>query len=244
MTRPLLLVHGQTFDQTYWSASTPLIASPTEALDLPSHGEAEDLRPGDYDAFGRAVADAVQANPAPEVCLLGHSLGALAVVEALILLNHRGTLDQVDRVMLLGTVGEPDDEAAALQRGFADLVAEHGLADPILSGLIARWFDASWLARHDGLAIVRELQAQSTPSRIEAVCRILAERPTLCDRLPAELPPITLVQLTRDQSTPPESAASVRDALKPAQVIDIEGPHLWPTQDPEAFAELVNVWLR
>lgn len=243
MQTPILFIHGQTFDQYYWQAIRDLLAHPSAAIDLPSHGEADDLEPGDYAAFGRAVADAVQAAEEPKVALVGHSLGALAVVEGLIELSASNALDKVDRVLVIALVGEPTDEAAAAQTGFADLVAVHGLSDGLLGGVIASWLDAEWIAENDALKVVRDMQAHSTPARVEAVCRLLADRPTIVERIPSGLPPVTVVQLQRDQPTPPESAATVRDALGASTILDIDGPHLWPTQEPEAFAELIQDWI-
>ena len=81
----LVFVHGGMCDRTYWAAQTA--ALPTEycaiTLDLPGHGESGRSRTlWSIEGFGDDVARTVRAAGADHVVLIGHSMGALVVIEA------------------------------------------------------------------------------------------------------------------------------------------------------------------
>ena len=235
----IILVHGQTCDRTFWQHIQPRLETPSLAIDLPSHGDAADLGEDGYAEFGRRVADAVEARGG-SASLLGYSLGSLAVVEGLIELSHRGTLDRVDQVVLAGMVGDPDEAATELQRGYIAHIEEHGLDEAVVTAMATNCFDEAWLEKHDGAAALRTMQSRSSSERVLAIARALAARPTIVDRVPETVPDVTVLQFTRDKAAPIGAAVPLQRALKAVRVIDIEGPHMWPWQSPGEFSRIVN----
>jgi pimeloyl-ACP methyl ester carboxylesterase len=239
-----VMVHGQTLDSSVWGPLRKAVEArghATVAPDLPGHGANHESCT--YAGLGRTVADTVAALPGP-VALLGHSMGALAVVEGLVELGRRGLLHRVDRVLLAGAVGEPDEQSDALQRGFAELVEREGLSDAVVGSIAELWFSPHWSARQDGPQQVRGLQRTATADRVVESCRALIGRPSLVERMPDRLPPVSVLAFEDDQATPLSAAQTLLEAIAPVPVTTVPGPHMGLHQDPDGFAAHVLAWLQ
>ncbi len=84
--RAIVLVHGWTCDLQFWKRQLPALSTRARvlALDLPGHG-LSDTPVMDYSMpfLGRAVAAVLQDAGVEEAALVGHSMGALVVRQAL-----------------------------------------------------------------------------------------------------------------------------------------------------------------
>lgn len=97
---PVILVHGFTLNQSYWSHQIPALAKSHRvvALDLPGHGDSGKPRDAVYsmDFYARAVEAVAQDAGLDHAALVGHSMG-LPVIHTVL---RRGKL-KVDRVAFL-----------------------------------------------------------------------------------------------------------------------------------------------
>jgi pimeloyl-ACP methyl ester carboxylesterase len=76
--RPLVLLHGLTFDHHLWDPVMDALPSdhPALALDLPGHGDSRKLPSHGLETVAGAVHDAVASAGLPDPILVGHSLAA------------------------------------------------------------------------------------------------------------------------------------------------------------------------
>ncbi|WP_329456200.1 alpha/beta fold hydrolase [Streptomyces sp. NBC_01497] len=81
--RPLVLLHGLTFDRAMWRPTLSQLppGHPALALDLPGHGESPPLPSGDHgvDSVVEAVHEAVVAAGLDQPVMVGHSLAGVFV---------------------------------------------------------------------------------------------------------------------------------------------------------------------
>jgi pimeloyl-ACP methyl ester carboxylesterase len=73
----LVLVHGWTCDETFWSANVPELAKHYRVLtvDLPGHGQSDPLPAYSMEAFADAVGAAMKDAGVARATLVGHSMG-------------------------------------------------------------------------------------------------------------------------------------------------------------------------
>lgn len=123
--RPVvLLVHGAGLDHTVWSLQSRYLAHhgyAVMALDLPGHGRSDGPPLGTIEDMAGWIGDAADAAGVDRLSLIGHSMGALVVLEAASRMPAR-----VDRLGLLGIAPampvHPDLLAAA--KGNLSLASE------------------------------------------------------------------------------------------------------------------------
>lgn len=179
---PLVLVHGATADHTTWRTSGPLLAArhALHAIDRRGRGASGDGGPGDpytiEHEFGdlAAVVDAVAADAAQPVDVVGHSYGGrIALGAALRTANLRrvvcyegappaaergyqedaGTVRRVERLV---AAGRRDEALATFMR---DIV---GMPEPDLAAFRA---DPIWPRRAAAVdTTIRELRAETSPA--------------------------------------------------------------------------------
>jgi pimeloyl-ACP methyl ester carboxylesterase len=85
----LLIVHGGTGDRTRWTPMFPLLTSSFTvcAMDRRGHGKSGDGRDYSFQREAEDVASVVNSRRGP-VYLLGHSIGAVAALEATFLTKN------------------------------------------------------------------------------------------------------------------------------------------------------------
>ena len=96
---PVVLIHGFGGDMNAWLFNLPALAADREvyAIDLPGHGgSSKDVGDGSLALLQQAVVGVMGSITAPEVHLVGHSLGgAVAIAIALAHPEHVATLSLV-----------------------------------------------------------------------------------------------------------------------------------------------------
>ena len=81
----VLLVHGAPDDHTVWRYQTRRLAAagfPVAAVDLPAHSKSQGPALGSIEEMAVWVVEVVGALGAPQVTIVGHSMGALIAVQA------------------------------------------------------------------------------------------------------------------------------------------------------------------
>lgn len=147
---PVILVHGFTLNQSYWSHQVPALAKTHRvvALDLPGHGDSG--KPGDavysMDFYARAVEAVAQDAGLNHAALVGHSMG-LPVIHTVL---RRGKL-KVDRV------------------AFLDGAIMHHPSDPVLRAQNDAWMKAMVEGlKSPGYQLVIEQMFQNFTTKVSA----------------------------------------------------------------------------
>lgn len=126
----VVLIHGWAGNRTYWSRQVDLLAETYHvvAVDLGGHGESGTGRDDwNLPAFGDDVVAVVEEVGAPDVALVGHSMGGDAVVFAARSLGDRVRgLVWVDTFRSLGD--EPTSSAEDIARFVAPFHTDFGAA--------------------------------------------------------------------------------------------------------------------
>ncbi|MBN2799435.1 MAG: alpha/beta hydrolase [Deltaproteobacteria bacterium] len=232
MPPTLLLIHGQLFDRRSWELVLPLLKVPAVAVDLPDHG-GNPSHASTLQAMGGEVLAARRGIEGPVVAV-GHSLGALVVLEALI-----ADPAAFSAVLLLGLPEEPTPENRAAMASMADMVEVHGLPDPLLSALVLGMMSAEHQAQvGDALGYLkRYLDVQ--PERAVRVGRAIAARLAVAPRLPEVIPPTRVLTGLVDVNTPIDRARPLAEALG-APIEATEGGHLLLLEHPALVAAAIE----
>ncbi|WP_031529815.1 alpha/beta fold hydrolase [Dyadobacter crusticola] len=145
----LLFVHGGFIDKTYWKDQVAFFSERFKVvtLDLARHGESESER-SDWtvESFGRDVIEVIKQLELTNVILIGHSLGAAAILEAgiafpgpvigFIAVDNFKDLDEKFPDEMRGQI------LAGLKDNFADNAAEY-----VRMGLVTPKTDAKLVER-------------------------------------------------------------------------------------------------
>ncbi len=78
----LILIHGWTCDETFWSANVPALAERYRviALDLPGHGQSDPAPDYSMERFARAVKAVADKTHVKRSVLIGHSMGGAVML--------------------------------------------------------------------------------------------------------------------------------------------------------------------
>ncbi|MBI9113511.1 alpha/beta fold hydrolase [Sanguibacter suaedae] len=215
--RPIVLVHGLGASSRYFRPLTQVLSAhrTVHALDLPGYGSAP-KPPHDLGIEGhaRAVVEHVRASGLRSPVLVGHSMGAQVVAEALV-----QAPDLTDRVVLVGPTTDPDARSA-LRQGWRLL--RDGLREPprangiILSDYALRCGPPYYLrqvphlVRYDTEAAVRRTTAQ-----------------------------VLVIRGDRDPVVPHTWARRLTDAAPHGLLAEVPGPHIVMMTAPDHVARLV-----
>jgi pimeloyl-ACP methyl ester carboxylesterase len=230
----VLLVHGQGLDHRSWSDVAARLGCPWRAIDLPGHGARPWPHGAAADSFATAVLEARRELTWDEVVVAGHSLGAMAVFEAAC-----RRPEAFAAVVVVGMMSEPSAEQTAMQLGFAEALEEGGWSEAIEDAVLARWLTPQTLAALPDPRVWLRARVDPDAARVARLCRVLAERPPLLDRVPAALPPVVAVTSDEDSATPLSAARPLLDAAR-ARVVTLPGGHLTPIEQPERLAHLLE----
>ncbi|MSP89989.1 MAG: alpha/beta hydrolase [Alphaproteobacteria bacterium] len=127
-------VHGAGMDHTVWALQTRYFANHGRAVlavDLPGHGRSAGPSLGSIEKIGAWLLDLIAAAGASRVALVGHSMGAIAALEAAAQSGRYAPA--IDRLALLGVAARmpvhPDllKAAAAGDHGALDMMVGWGL---------------------------------------------------------------------------------------------------------------------
>ncbi len=233
----LLLVHGAGMDGSVWSAQVETLVGAghrVHAVDLPGHGQSQGPPLTSPRALGQWLVRLLDALDLASAALAGHSMGALAVLEA--------AARAPDRVRSLALLG-----VAPRMPVHPDLLARAEARDVAAAETIVAWGHApDALARAaegrapaEAVAHVRELLEQAARSGLLytdlAACDGYGEGLAAAARVRC---PTRLVLGGEDRMTPAKAGRKLADAIAGATVEELpDCGHMMMTEKPEATAE-------
>jgi pimeloyl-ACP methyl ester carboxylesterase len=244
LTDPVLLLHGQPGSARDWGAVREAVGNRAVTIAFDRPGWDGRSAPTDLAGNAHAALAVLDAHGVERATVVGHSLGgAIAAwlaaeypqrVGSLVLAApsaNAASLNRVDRLLARPLVG-PALGATALA-GLGAALTAPGLRERIGAGLRVsdRYLEASGRA----LLSPGAWRAFATEQR-----SLIAELPSLEQRLEQISAATTIVIGTADRMVPPLSARFLAARIGLAQVVEIEGAsHLLPHQHPDQLAEIV-----
>jgi pimeloyl-ACP methyl ester carboxylesterase len=240
--QPLLVfVHGAGMDHTVWALQTRYFAHHGRAvlaLDLPGHGRSEGSPLPSIEALADWLGALIAAAGVDRAALVGHSMGALAALEAAA--RHPG---KVSSLALLG--------AAVAMPVHPDLIAAAEADDVLAFELITAWGygKPAHLGRHPapGLWMLgggRKLLARARPGTLAIdlkACNAYQGASAAAARVQC---PTLLLSGTEDRMTPIKDAKSLASAIAGARQAALEGAgHMMMIEQPDATLDALRAFL-
>jgi pimeloyl-ACP methyl ester carboxylesterase len=227
----VIFVHGAGMDHTVWALQTRWFAwhgRSVLAVDLPGHGKSDGPALESIDAMAAWLIRLIDASGAETASLAGHSMGAFVSLAAAAVGQNR-----ITNIALIGIGTEmpvhPDLLAAARSDDASawDLIVSWGFGRPAHFGLNRApglWMQGggrSLLARGTNGVLGNDLTAcDAYKGATEAAAKVTCPTLILCG--------------SRDQMTPPRTAAPLADATAGAKTIVLEGTgHMMPVEKPD-----------
>jgi 3-oxoadipate enol-lactonase len=237
-----VLAHALGCDLTMWDALAPQLAAHGRVLryDQRGHGGSESP-PGPYTLAGLAddaarLIDELADGP---VVWIGLSMGGM-VGQELALRHPR----HVRALVLANTTSGYPAEARAGWDARIAAVAQGGLA-AVVDGAMQRWFHPGFhAAQPQAVAHWRERVLRCDAAGYVACCHAIAGVDTTA-RLPGIGVPTLVIAGVLDQGTPPEMARVIAQGIPGARLVVLpEASHLSVLEQPEAFRDTLDDWLR
>lgn len=232
----VVLVHGAVMDATVWQYQSDALAregfSPV-AVDLPGHGNSEGEPSVTVKGYAGWLLAYLSILDEP-VHLVGHSMGALIVLEA-----AAASTDRIQSVTLMG-ISDP----MAVN---PDLLAGAENNDLSMLSTMARWMhagepigDPEWTVEDTAAVIHR-----SRPGVAFADLSACADYGRVADTAVSVEVPMLLVLGDQDVMTKPVRAEPIANAAPNARTVIVEGAgHQLPVERPDAVNEALIDFLR
>lgn len=237
----LVFVHGAGFDHSIWQQQTRYFAHHgygVLALDLPAHGLSGGEPLSDVGALSVWLADAIDAAGVAKATLIGHSMGALTVLE-----TAARYPEKVSNLALLGIAAKMPVHPELLDAASAN--------DPKAIELIAGWGHGS--RAHRGGNIASGIWLMQAGSRMLERARpgLLAIDLAASDAYTGALAAAEKVQSRtlcllggQDKMTPVKAAAPLLEALQNAErVILPDSGHMMMAEAPGATLDALIAFL-
>jgi pimeloyl-ACP methyl ester carboxylesterase len=237
----LIFVHGAGFDHTVWQQQARYFAHhgyAVLAVDLPGHGRSEGAPITDIAGLGDWIAAAIGAAGAKSASVIGHSMGALAALEA--------AARHPERVRSLALLG-----VAAKMPVHPDLLAAAAANDHKAIDLIAGWGHGA--RAHKGGNIASGIWLIQAGTRLLERARpgVLANDLKAADDYSAALESAPRVGCStlcllggQDRMTPVRAAAPLVAALPDAtQIVLPQAGHMMMLEAPDATREALAAFL-
>jgi pimeloyl-ACP methyl ester carboxylesterase len=237
----VVFVHGAANDHSVWALQSRYFAHHGRnvlALDLPGHGRSQGSPLPRVEAIADWLVRALDAAGARTATLVGHSLGALAVLDAAA--RHS---DRIEKIALLGPAVPMEVSDVLLDAARAD--------DPVAFELIVGWSHSAgrllgghpvpgmWMT---GGAL--RLMQRSAPGVLAAdlvACKAYANG---LDAAAAVACPALVVIAARDLMAPPKSAQALIETLRSPRVATLaECGHAMMTEQPDAVLDALRPFL-
>ncbi len=238
----VLFVHGAGMDHSVWQQQARYFAHHgygVLAVDLPGHGISDGDPIADIQGVGDWIADTIDAGGADRASIVGHSMGALAALEAAA--RHPG---KIGRIALLGI--------AAKMPVHPDLLAAASANDPKAFELITDWGHGA--RAHRGGNIASGIWLIQTGTRLleRAAPGVLANDLAASDAYSNALEAATRVQCPalcllggKDKMTPVKAAAPLVEALPNSErTILPESGHMMMVEAPGETLDALVGFLR
>jgi len=237
----VVFVHGAANDHSVWALQSRYFAHHgfnVLAVDLPGHGRSEGPALPSAEAIAQWLVRTLDAAGIASAALVGHSLGALAVLAAAALVPGR-----VDKLALLGPAVPMAVSEALLDAARAD--------DHVAYELINGWSHSAprrlggnrvpgmWMT---GAAL--RLMERTPPGVLHtdlAACNAYAGG--LAAAAGVRCPALVVIG-QRDLMAPPRSASALCDALADCRVVTLAGAgHAMMAEQPDAVLDALRAFL-
>lgn len=238
----VLFVHGAGLDHSVWILQSRWFAHHgfnAVALDLPGHGRSRGTPPPDVPAMGAWLVACMDALGMERACLAGHSMGALAVLEAAAQAPGR-----IAAAALLGVAVPMPVSPALLDAARAD---DHAAID-----MITLWGHAHaaqvggntapgmWMTG----AAVRLLE-RAAPGLLHndlSACNAYDGGLQAAARVTA---PVLVLLGRQDVMASPRNVGPLMDALTHASLVQLDGcGHMMMAEQPDAVLDALAAHLR
>ena len=240
---PILFLHGQPGSARDWERVRDAIGDRAVTIAIDRPGWDGHSSPTDLPGNARAALSVLVGHGIERATVIGHSFGgAIAAwlaaehperVGALVLAApsaNAASLNRVDRLLARPVVGPVLSSTALATLGSALVAPPVRRRIGALLGLDGRYLEDAGRA----LISPRAWRAFAFEQRT-----LLAELPSLEDRLARITAPTAIVSGTADRVVPPVSARLLAARIGGAEVVEIEGAsHLLPQQRADALADV------
>jgi pimeloyl-ACP methyl ester carboxylesterase len=229
----VVFVHGAGKDHTVWAVQTRYFANHGRsvlAVDLPGHGRSAGPALDSIEKIGAWLLDLIAAARASRAALVGHSMGAIAALEAAA--QSKGRAQPIDRLALLGVAAKmpvhPDllKAAAAGDHGALDMMVSWGLgrhaqtASAVSPGLWLAGGSMRLLERGAADVLAADLTACNAYGRGLAAAGEIA-----C--------PVLLLVGDNDRMTPAKAAGALAQGMRDARTVTLgRAGHLMMIERP------------
>jgi pimeloyl-ACP methyl ester carboxylesterase len=237
----IVFVHGAANDHSVWALQSRYFAHhgfDALAVDLPGHGRSEGEPLPTVQAIAHWLMQVLDAAGIGRASLVGHSLGALAALDAAASFPQR-----VDRVALLGPAVPMTVSDALLAAAQAN--------DPVAYELIVGWSHSAgrllggnpvpgaWMA---GAAL--RLMQRSKPGVLHTDLVACNDYAGGADAASKVACPALLVLATRDLMAPLRAAQPLVDTLREARVVKLpECGHAMMAEQPDEVLDALRAFL-
>jgi pimeloyl-ACP methyl ester carboxylesterase len=227
----VIFVHGAGMDHTVWSLQTRFFAHHGRsvlAVDLPGHGRSAGGALDSIEALGAWLLDLIEASGAAHTALVGHSMGALAALDA-----ARQGPGRIERLALLG--------AAERMPVHPALLAAAERNEPAAWDKITGWGfgRAAQLGGHRGPGLWmteggRRLLAQAPDGVLHADLAACTAYEGAREAAGAVTCPVLLLCGRDDRMTPVKGAAALCEGFADGRMTILEGAgHMMMVERPD-----------
>lgn len=229
----VVFVHGAGLDHTVWALQTRYFANHGRsvlAVDLPGHGRSAGPALDSIEMLGAWLLDLIAAAKASRIALIGHSMGAIAALEAAAQSVRRQVV--IDRLALLGVAPRmpvhPEllKAAAAGDHGAFDMIVGWGLGKRAqLGGYIA---PGLWLAGSSMRLLERGAAAVLATDL--GACNAYGRGLAAADEIAC---PVLLLVGDDDRMTPAKAAGELAQRMGDARTVTLkQAGHLMMIEQP------------
>lgn len=239
--RTIVFVHGAAHDHGVWAWQSRYFAHHGRnvlAADLPGHGRSGGEALASVEAIAEWIVALLDAAGAARAALVGHSLGALAALEAAA--RHPA---RVERIALLGPAApmpvsddlldaaRRDDHAAYEMINGWSFSAARQLGGNAVPGL--------WMTGN-ALRLMERTRAGVLAADLTA-CHAYANGPVAA--VSARCPALVIIG-ARDIMAPPKNAKALIEALPDVRVVDLpDSGHALMAEEPDAVLDALRTFL-
>ena len=239
----VVLSHALGCDLGMWDSVSALLKNQYTVLryDHRGHGQSE-APPGPYDIdlFADDAANLIASQAAGPVHFVGLSLGGMTAQALAARYPER-----VQSIVLANSASWYDGAARAMWRARVDTVVAQGVA-AIADGAMQRWFTPEFRADSGGARCVAALRSRlekTDAAAYAASCGAVASIDFRASNQRIRCPAL-VIGGTRDEATPLAMSQAIADSIAGAQLRTMAAAHLGAVEQPEAFVQLLEPFLR
>lgn len=236
----IVFIHGAQQDHSCWALQSRWFAHHGYTAlvpDLPGHGRSGGTPLATVEALAEWIVALLDAAGIAKATLVGHSLGALVVIETA--LRHTARVDKA--VLIAPALPMPvsaalldaaaDDPARAIaqinERSYSPRGQLGGNSAP---GLWMLGINQRLMARQPAGTLLADLSACHAYARPIASLAVLSA-PTL------------ILGATHDRMVSPQAAQQLAAALPHAQLLTLAGGHALPAEQPDALLDALQAFV-